>query len=1197
MRLSTSRAPGLVPIFLFCACFAHAEQVAQLQPRITQPIDPTRRVTLVGNTHPLARPEFDRGAAPDQQPLERMLLLLKRSPEQEAALRALLDAQQTKSSPNFHRWLTPAEFGARFGPADADVQTVTAWLESRGFQVNRVAAGRTVIEFSGAAAQVRDTFRTEIHKYAVNGGEYWANASDPQIPEALAPVVAGFASLNNFPRKHFSHVVGTFRRYQNGKIEPLYTFSTGNGSYYTLGPTDYGTIYNVLPLWKAGITGSGQTIAIVSDSNINIKDATNFRSLFGLPANNPQVILDGPDPGLTTSETEADTDTQWAGAVAQNATIKLVVSEDTETTAGIDLAALYIIDNNIAPVMSESYGECEADLGAGGNLFYSLVWEQGASEGITIIVAAGDAGSATCDAGNPAGVAQYGPSVSGNASTPFNVAMGGTDFNDTTDASTYWSSTNASGTSASALSYIPETTWNNSCAQQGLSACYVNSVPTDGTDLEAGGGGPSNCAVLNSVSSCAGGYAKPSWQVGAGVPNDHVRDLPDLAMFSGNGANGSFYVICEADANGTGSTGCDLNTPYTDFQGIGGTSVPTPAFAGIMALVNQKTGERQGNANYVLYKLAGQSGASCTSNSTAVGNQSCIFYDVTTGNNSVACGKGTPNCNAGTTNYGALVTSKSSTTLAWTTGAGYDLATGLGSVNATNLVNNWHSIGFTPSTTTLTLSPTTITHGQPVQFTINVTGSSGTPQGSVTLEGAPGNSTYGIGSFDLTGGSVSRTTDLLPGGTYTVTARYGGGGTYGASTSAPPISVTVNKETSLTGVWLVTFGANGVVTNPNATSAPYGSTYVVRTDVISRTALYLCEFDYTCPTGTVTLTANGQPLPNQGSSSPKTYTLNSEGYLEDAFIQFPVGSYSVLASYSGDNSFLASSSGVVPMTISKGSTQTSMDQSVNGSASYGSTVKLLADVTTQSNGAAPTGAVQFLKGGKPLSGTVTYSSYSATTSPTGYALVQAALTITPSASETITLSYGGDSNYAGSSSAFLLAVTPAIVLSAAPSSLNIVAPGLSASSTVSMNFGGGTFTGPISFNCTVPSNMLATTCSFSPSSLSAPGNTVATITTTAGSLAPSLPRIPPAGLLLLAATLVGFLILARRRRWNPAAALLFCALAAAIAVACGGGGSSSGGGGGTTGTPAGTYTVGLAATGTNGGNTVTGTANLTVTVQ
>lgn len=274
-----------------------------------------------------------------------------------------------------------------------------------------------------------------------------------------------------------------------------------------------------------------------------------------------------------------------------------------------------------------------------------------------------------------------------------------------------------------------------------------------------------------------------------------------------------------------------------------------------------------------------------------------------------------------------------------------------------------------------------------------------------------------------------------------------------------------------------------------------------------------------------------------------------------------------------------------------------MDQSVNGSASYGSTVKLLADVTTQSNGAAPTGAVQFLKGGKPLSGTVTYSSYSATTSPTGYALVQAALTITPSASETITLSYGGDSNYAGSSSAFLLAVTPAIVLSAAPSSLNIVAPGLSASSTVSMNFGGGTFTGPISFNCTVPSNMLATTCSFSPSSLSAPGNTVATITTTAGSLAPSLPRIPPAGLLLLAATLVGFLILARRRRWNPAAALLFCALAAAIAVACGGGGSSSGGGGGTTGTPAGTYTVGLAATGTNGGNTVTGTANLTVTVQ
>lgn len=1198
MRLSKARAAALIPILFLWGSLGLAEQSIQVQPRITGPIDPARRITLVGNTHPLARPQFDRGAAPDQQPLDRMLLLLKRAPEQEAVLRELLDEQQTKSSPNFHHWLTPQEFGARFGPADADVQAVTAWLESRGFQVNRVAAGRTVIEFSGAAGQVRDTFHTEIHKYAVNGGEYWANASDPQIPEALAPVVAGFASLNNFPRKNFSHVVGTFRRYSNGKIEPEYTISTSNGSYYALGPTDFDTIYNVLPLWKAGITGAGQTIAIVSDSNISVQDAGNFRSLFGLPANNPQVILDGPDPGIQFAETEADTDTQWAGAVAENATIKLVVAEDTETTAGIDLAALYIIDNNIAPVMSVSYGECESDLGVSGNAFYSSLWEQGASEGITIIVAAGDAGSATCDAGNPSGAAQSGMAVSGQASTPYNVAMGGTDFDDKTDASTYWSSTNAPGTGASALSYIPETTWNDSCAQQGLAACQTNSILTDGTDLQAGGGGPSSCAARNS-SGCVG-YAKPSWQVGTGVPNDHVRDLPDLAMFASNGANGSFYVVCEADANGTSSTSCDLNAPYTDFQGLGGTSVPTPAFAGIMALINQKTGERQGNANYVLYKLAAQSGASCTSNSGAVGNQSCIFYDIITGNNSVACISGSQDCNSGTTDYGALVTSDSSTntTLAWTTNAGYDLATGLGSVNATNLVNNWHTVTFTPSTTTLSLSPTTITHGQPVQFTVNVTGSSGTPQGSVTLEGAPANTRYGIANFALSGGAATGSTDLLPGGSYTVTARYGGSGTYGASASSPPISVTVGKESSKTTVGLVTFDLNGNVISSNATSAPYGSFYVLRSNVTNAAGQSCASAAVGCPTGQVTLSANGQPLPNQGSSSPKAYTLNSQGYLEDFFIQFPEGSYSVAGSYSGDNSFLPSSA-TVPMTISKAATDTYAPSTLNGdgTVSYGSSVKLVVDVTTQSSGVAPTGTVQFLNGAKPVSGTVSYTGYSAATSSTGYALLQATLTTSPSANEGLNISYSGDSNYAASSGSFIFYVNPGIVVSAAPTSLNIAAPGGSASSTASMKFGGGTFSGPIIFNCNIPYNMLATACSFSPASLSAAGKTTVTITTTGSGMAPPLSGIPPAGLILLAAVLLAFLALARRRRWNPAAALLLCALAAAIVVACGGGSSSGGGGSTTTTTPAGTYTVGVVATGTSAGTSVSGTANLTVTVQ
>jgi len=462
--------------------------------RVTEAVDATKLLALRGNTHPLARPEFDRGPASDEMPMERILLVLKRSPEQEDALRHLLDEQQTKSSPNFHHWLTPEEFGQRFGPADADIQAVTEWLTSEGFEVKRVAAGRTVIEFSGSAGLVREALHTEIHQYDVNGKTRFANASDPRIPQALEPVVAGFDSLNSFPKKPMHRVVGAFRKSKTtGEVRPLFSIPLGGGFLLGVGPTDFATIYNVLPLWNgttaAGtIDGTGQSIAIVGDSNINIADVRNFRSMFGLPAKDPQIILDGPDPGLISgSETEADLDVEWAGAVAKNATIKFVVSEDTEASFGADLSALYIIDNNIAPVLSVSFGACEAQLGAGGNAFFNAIWEQAAAQGITVSVAAGDSGSDTCDQGNPANVAVNGLSVSGVASTPFNVALGGTDFNDLSNLSAYWSTTNNTTTQASVKSYIPEQTWNDSCAASGsLTKC----PSMDATfDLSGGGGG------------------------------------------------------------------------------------------------------------------------------------------------------------------------------------------------------------------------------------------------------------------------------------------------------------------------------------------------------------------------------------------------------------------------------------------------------------------------------------------------------------------------------------------------------------------------------------------------------------------------------------------------------------------------------------------------------------------------------------
>jgi len=617
--------------------------------------------------------------------------------------------------------------------------------------------------------------------------------------------------------------------------------------------------------------GTGQTIAVVGETNINIQDVRDFRSMFGLPAKDPNIILNGPDPGINDDEREADLDVQWSGAVAKGATIDLVVSESTETTPGVDLSALYIIDNNLAPIMSESYGACEADLGASGNQFYSTLWEQAAAQGITVLMAAGDSGSAGCDSANLGEIAaQYGLAVSGLASTPFNVAVGGTDFNlNATNVGTYWSQTNTSGSQASAKSYIPESTWNDycaagaSCPPTSISTTYLN----EGLYLFAGGGGRSSCinptGTFPSV-TCGGNYAKPSWQSGTSVPNDSARDIPDLSLFAGGH---SFYVICQMDANAAGggsSTSCDLNSPYLDFQSAGGTSAAVQSFAGIMALVNQRYG-RQGNANYVLYPMAAKSGASCNSSTAPVTNSTCIFYDVTVGNNSVICHGGSPNCsNTSTTSgqYGIMVSGGSA---AYPTATGYDLATGLGSVNVANLVNNWTST-FTPSTTTLSLStspvtnPITLTHGQPINFTVNVASGSGTPGGDVSLIAQTGNSSSnvtGIGPFTLSGGSVSSSTNMLPGGSYTVTAHYAGNGTFAASDSSPGIPVTVGKESSLTELRFVTLSATAPPVY-TVTSVPYGSPYVLRMDVTNSTGQSCADqitglISYPCPTGTLTV--------------------------------------------------------------------------------------------------------------------------------------------------------------------------------------------------------------------------------------------------------------------------------------------------------------------------------------------------------
>lgn len=988
---------------------AAAQTPPQIPARITQAVDNHQRVTLQGNVHPLARPEFDRGALSDAAPMRRMLLVLKRSDDQEAALRKLLDDQQDKSSQSYHVWLTPQQFGQQFGPAASDVQAITGWLASQGFAGIKVAASGTAIEFSGNAGMVRSAFATEMHQYAVHGETHVANASDPQIPVALAPVVAGVASLNDFrPRAH-SQFLGTFRKTKGGNVTPLFTFGTcGNTSCFGVGPADFATIYNTQPLLSGtpAVDGTGVNIAVVGVSDINIQDVRNFRTMFGLPANDPNIIVNGPDPGVNAAEGEADLDVQWAGGVAPGAKVDFVTSADTETTAGIDLSALYIVDNNIAPILSESFGACEKALGTAENHFLNSLWEEAAAQGITVILSAGDGGGAGCDDFNNAIVATQGLAVSGFASTPFNVAVGGTDFDQTGRESTYWkpASGNNTVTGESAISYIPEIPWNDSCGAFGLTGCA--NPPAGSLNIIAGSGGASTI------------YSKPVWQVGPGVSADNHRDLPDVSLFAGNGLHGSFYIICQGDANTSGTTNCSLNFGFAEFQGVGGTSGAAPSFAGIMALVNQKYG-RQGNANYVLYALAqAQATAKLSCNSSSSPAAACNLNDITKGNNAVPCASGSLNCSSVTTGQqGVLVAAANSTTPAFTATAGYDLATGLGSVNAQSLVKNWNTVRTTPTTTTLTLnsgSAVNIVHGTSVSVKVVVT--PGTASGDVSLIASgnfPNGASAGFDRMTLSGGTASGTTTALPGGSgYQVAAHYEGDG-INAPSDSTPVTVTVTPEASKLLITVPTFNSAGQETGSTPTSLVYGSPYIVRVDATNASGT-LCT-PPSCPTGSVTLTDNISPgFPNSG-----TFALNSMGFTENLPVQFPGGAQTITANYGGDNSFSAAPTATYSLTVTPAPTVSQLAGPNGTTWVVGQSIFVQLIVSTQSSGVAPANDFALFDGSTqlpPVSATYISTNGSATAPASMVELISLPATFGSHTIKAVFNNDGADKNYQSSAS-------------------------------------------------------------------------------------------------------------------------------------------------------------------------------------
>jgi subtilase family serine protease len=831
-----------------------APDTATPQPLITQPVDDSQLTVLNGNTHLLARPIFDMGKAPADLPTKRMLLVLKRSPQQESALRKLLDDQQDKGSPNHHKWLTPEQFGKQFGPTDSDMQTITSWLQSHGFQVGSTK-GRTVLEFSGNAGQVQEAFHTSIHKYIVNGTEHWANASDPSIPTALTPAVAGVLTLHNFIKKPAIHFTGqkVAAKLVAGK-KPQVTFPAQNGqpALNALGPQDYATIYGS-PAFNGGVTGDGFSIGVVARSNLfgGGQDINDFASIFGC-CGHFQILLDGSDPGDLGGgeEAEATLDTTWSGALAPYGSVNFVVSATTNTTDGIDLSETFIVENNFADIMTESFSSCELYANDAQLAFSYGMAEQAAAQGISYFVSTGDNGAEGCDDPSVAPAA-HPTSVNLLASTPFNVAVGGTEFNENGDVSKYWGTEQP--IQESAISYIPEDVWNESSLTNGL---------------WSSSGGASSGNIQGGMGGTTPGVPKPSWQspLSLGIPNDSVRDLPDVSLTA---ASHDPYVFCLEGS-------CEPNAQGELFiYFASGTSASAPSFAGIMALVDQQMGERQGLANYILYRLAATQAAypsQCNgSNTSTAPANACIFNDVTIGNNVVPGETGTQ----------------------FQASAGYDQATGLGSANIGNLVNAWNTVTFNPTTTTLAVNPVTVTHGQPVTVNIAVTPNTGTvtPSGDVSLlaaAGATGESS--MGGFTLNGaGAVASTSSQLLGGVYNLTAHYAGDATYAASDSNG-VSVTVSPENSTTTETLLAFNQTG---NPiPLTSVPFGSFVYLRADVKGVSGQGV-------PTGGVTFSDTFGAIP--GNSS---LTLNSQGNAANPNgVAFDAGTHNLSASYNGDVSF------------------------------------------------------------------------------------------------------------------------------------------------------------------------------------------------------------------------------------------------------------------------------------------------------
>jgi hypothetical protein len=1013
---------------------------ASVPDRITQPIDESNLVKLAGNTRPEANSRNDRGAVSDGLAFDHMFLQLQRSSVKEQELDKLIDELNDRTSPNFHHWLTAETFGRKFGVAQGDIDTVTGWLQSHGFHVNRVYPSRMLIDFSGTAGQIRGAFHTEIHQLDVNGEQHISNMSDPQIPGALAPVVKAIVSLNDF-KPHPMYKSRT--QYTVAGCGDT-TIPTEPGSdCYLITPQDNQTIYNLNPLYADGISGQGQTIALVEDTDTYTpsggtfaSDWNTYRSTFGLSENFPlgtytQLHPGGcTDPGSTADDGEAAIDVEVASAIAPSAAIELISCKGSTFTFG-GLIALQNLVNASGPypgVVSVSYGECEVLNGAGGNAAFYNTYQQAASEGISVFGSSGDEGPSSCSnefsAGSEYDVTSLG--VSGWTDTPYNVTVGGTDFEDTYNVkeagasfSTYWSVAD-SQYYGSALQYIPEIPWNDACASVLISDVATSSFTTYGTggtcnnsswdtaatylSTGAGSGGASNCATgaagtdqssyLITTPDCQG-YAKPSWQSGAslaggqavyGQPTDGVRDIPDVSMFAANGVWGHYEVVCWSDPKYVKDGSAPCTGAPSSWAGFGGTSVASPTMAAIQALVNQETGESWGNPNPIYYQIAQNEygvaggsfiGGSCNSSGAGGPGSGCAFNDVTQGDINLACeDNGTleeAHCFLPSGTYGVDSTDDVTAATLINGGTGYTSAPTCTIAGPTN-----NSPYLSPTGNTLYAGGT--------QAACSATVSSGTTTAvwtiAISSRSASGQQVIvGPNTYTLSGTSTTAIATALAASINT--------GSVATATSSGATVTATAKTTGYAGNFNVSWGTGFisgaeyvVITN---TTPGQGPNYVSGITITTAGSGYQ-------PDTPITLTGGG----GTGASAVANTSIGTAAQsYQPAYGAAP--GYDLATGLGTPNATNLVCSSVWAAT--QACTASSVSSSLNPST-FGQAVSFTATVT----GNSPTGTVQFNVDGSAFGSPVTLSSGSATSNSTS------TLTV---GTHTVTAVYSGDSKNLG----------------------------------------------------------------------------------------------------------------------------------------------------------------------------------------